>query len=67
MGWQERCEQAGGTKRGPAQPQWLRLVPLCSEACQYHDGKRCQLLGFIPGLMCEPVVAAMAAELEAKS
>jgi hypothetical protein len=44
-----------------AEPKWSPDgVPMCDEMCQYHDGKRCELLGLRPGNICEPVVAAMA-------
>lgn len=34
-------------------------VPLCTgDACRHHDGKRCGLLGYQPGAICEPEVAA---------
>jgi hypothetical protein len=29
-------------------------VGLCVETCQQYDGKRCQLMGFRPGRICEP-------------
>jgi hypothetical protein len=31
-------------------------VPLCTEECGRHDGKRCELLGFRPTHVCEPAV-----------
>lgn len=40
-------------------------VPGCStDDCPHYDGKRCRLLGFRPGSICEPAVAAMAELLE---
>ncbi len=37
-------------------------VPFCSESCRHYDGKRCKLLGFRPGHICEPAVALLTAE-----
>lgn len=34
-------------------------VPLCSESCPKHDGKRCRLLGFRPDRICEPAVVRL--------
>jgi hypothetical protein len=39
-------------------------VPHCDDSCRHHDGKRCELLGFRAGGLCEPEVAEMAAELK---
>lgn len=47
-------------------------VPWCDEHCQYHDGKRCELLGHRPERICIPGVrilvdmATRLAELEHK-
>jgi hypothetical protein len=35
-------------------------VPLCSDRCPSHDGKRCVVLGHQPGRICEPAVVEMA-------
>jgi hypothetical protein len=35
-------------------------VPFCVLSCPSHDGKRCDLLGFAPGGVCEPAVKEMA-------
>lgn len=40
-------------------------VPLCTESCPQHDGKRCRLMGFRPSSICEPVVELMAERLNA--
>lgn len=32
-------------------------VPICDDGCRFHDGKRCELLGFRPDRICEPMVA----------
>lgn len=45
------------------QPSWRGGVPLCTESCQSHDGKRCERLGYQPGPLCEPTVRAMAKAL----
>ena len=47
----------------PASPHWAADVPQCSEECAHFDGKRCRALGFPPGSLCEPVVAAMTRRL----
>lgn len=40
-----------------ASPSFDDAVPMCSEdKCKHFDGKRCALLGFRPGNICEPVV-----------
>lgn len=31
-------------------------LPLCSEQCPKHDGKRCRELGFRPDRFCEPAL-----------
>jgi len=46
-----------------ATPDWDG-TPFCVESCTHHDGKRCRLLGCEPGLICGPVVNAMAIILE---
>ena len=40
-------------------------LPLCTESCPSHDGKRCRVLGQRPSRICEPAVEAMAERLEA--
>ena len=40
-------------------------VPFCTEECRQHDGKRCRLLGFRPGNICEPAVVDLVAKLRA--
>lgn len=42
-----------------AAPVWDGAVPNCSDACPFHDGKRCRATGFRPGSICEPVVREM--------
>ena len=42
-------------------------LPLCTESCPSHDGKRCRVLGQRPSRICEPAVEAMAELLEAKA
>lgn len=46
----ERCE-----------PEWFEGIPCCSESCASFDGKRCELLGFRPGRICEPAVREVVA------
>lgn len=42
------------------------LVPMCpGDRCCQYDGKRCRLIGFRPGYICEPAVARMAQERRA--
>ena len=58
------CAEASAS--APAEPAWSESrpgVPLCDESCSHHDGKRCQLMGFRPSAICEPVVGAMASML----
>lgn len=31
-------------------------VPLHSDLCPAYDGKRCQLMGFKPGTICQPAI-----------
>lgn len=38
-------------------------VPVCTEECPQHDGKRCRALGHRPSYVCEPRVVEMAAVL----
>lgn len=39
-------------------------IPFCSEeACPQYDGKRCELLGFRPGRVCEPAVIELCRKL----
>lgn len=52
-------EKATAVSDAPAAPTWEGDVPMCSEDCPHHDGKRCRLLGLAPGSICEPVVAEM--------
>jgi hypothetical protein len=43
-------------------PMWdeMHTVPQCAqEQCRHFDGKRCELMGFEPGSICEPAVAQM--------
>ena len=47
-----------------AEPEWTSDgQPVCSQSCPSHDGKRCQLIGFRPSMLCEPAVVAMADEI----
>ena len=42
------------------QPEWdENMVPQCSESCKSHDGKRCELLGYRPDSVCEPMVTQL--------
>ncbi len=52
---------------GPPKPKVDSYgVPWCTqENCPHHDGKRCELLGFRPGGVCEPAVRSMESELAA--
>jgi len=39
-------------------------IPMCGDdKCDNFDGKRCKLIGFKPGNICEPIVAEMADRL----
>jgi hypothetical protein len=38
-------------------------VPICTEDCPSHDGKRCEILGRRPAEVCIPKVEEMAKEL----
>lgn len=45
-------------------PTWEGGVPFCAnDDCPSFDGKRCELIGFPPGGVCEPAVKAMAKAL----
>lgn len=39
-------------------------VPLCTATCKYFDGKRCEVLGFRPGAICEPGVVRLATNVK---
>jgi hypothetical protein len=41
-----------------------RGVGFCSEECPSYDGKRCKILGFVPGIICEPWIWELLAERE---
>lgn len=42
------------------EPRYDGDVPFCaSDKCSRYDGKRCELLGARPSLLCEPAVASM--------
>jgi hypothetical protein len=43
----------------PPRPVWNRNIPRCHEACAYHDGKRCQLIGLRAPETCEPVAETL--------
>ena len=48
-------------------PTWeSNGAPSCSEKCPYHDGKRCELLGARPHVVCEPAVVEMAGLLDGR-
>lgn len=39
------------------EPKWdSDSIPRCDERCPAFDGKRCELLGFRPDVICEPAV-----------
>ena len=38
-------------------------VPMCSDDCPEHDGKRCKLQGLRPDSICEPYVETMATDI----
>jgi hypothetical protein len=41
-------------------------IPFCTyDQCPAYDGKRCRLIGFRPGNICEPAVIEMASQLAA--
>jgi|GEM_PF-4482089 len=68
--WKRRLEIAVADlgEEGRAQPHWTDTnVPNCDDACQYHDGKRCKLMGFRARGICEPLVIEMAALLSEDS
>lgn len=49
---------------GDASPVWGKDgVPMCSEQCEHHDGKRCRILGQRPDAICAPTVEAMSSML----
>lgn len=50
-----------------AQPEWFDDVPFCSESCESHDGKRCELTGNRPSSICEPTVKEMAELIKAST
>ena len=53
-------ERRAGWRRGPAQPSWTKDgIPCCSDACTYHDGRRCEQTGFRAGVICEPVAVEL--------
>lgn len=58
MTWKQRALTAVGADPSPA-PDFGGKLPLCSESCPHHDGKRCELMGFRPGQFCEPVLEAI--------
>lgn len=62
--WRQLIQDMAGQPGRPAQPSWDQAGPWCDERCQHHDGKRCELLGFRPSRLCEPVVRAMVASLD---
>ena len=64
--WQKRICFAATIEGMPCYPNWAEDgVPRCSdEKCGSYDGKRCRLLGFRPGTICEPAARAMAAEID---
>lgn len=60
--WQDEvCKSAAAD--AAAMPEWEGVTPHCSERCSYHDGKRCELMGFRPSRLCEPVVREMGVKL----
>jgi hypothetical protein len=66
MTWREQaCADASPGNGRQVAPDWHRGIPHCDHRCPYHDGKRCELTGFRPGTLCEPVVVQMAAKLQA--
>ncbi len=59
--WRKAVEMSAAAEDAPIQPAWtMGGVPNCSEHCRYHDGKRCELLGFRLDGICEPAVLHMA-------
>jgi hypothetical protein len=54
--WEEQVERVDGVD-----VNWRNGVPFCDEdSCKHYAGKRCRLLGFRPGTICEPAVIEMA-------
>lgn len=46
------------------EPRWgSEGVPFCDVRCVSHDGKRCAVMGYRPGPICEPTVRGMSVEL----
>jgi hypothetical protein len=65
--WQEEAiKELGSGVPGAPVVLWNEDgVPCCTrEQCPAYDGKRCELTGFRPDGLCEPVVSAMAGLLE---
>ena len=61
--WKIRVESS--VSDPPPRPSWHDGVPFCSEQCVHFDGKRCAALGLRAPNVCEPVVSAMSAALNA--
>lgn len=48
-----------------AQPSFTPdFLPLCTEECQHHDGKRCDLLGRRPDEHCTPALIDIMAKMQ---
>lgn len=63
LAWMKKVNGGTPTKL-PIAPTWLVSgVPLCSEDCPHHDGKRCAVIGHRPGNICEPAALRMASLL----
>ena len=50
--------------RNNIQPKWHDGLPICVDSCPRHDGKRCELTGARPCIICEVAVKRMAKRLD---
>jgi hypothetical protein len=57
VNWRKRVEREAALD--PIRPNWLYAMPLCSETCPHHDGKRCAVMGIRAPSICEPAVREM--------
>ena len=66
MNWKSRALKMAYPEPLPA-PDFASGLPVCSDECPHHDGKRCELTGFRPDTHCEPVLFEMVSLLEEAS
>ena len=58
--WQDQAIEGSTIVDEKPSPRWHDQVPFCSgEECRLYDGKRCELNGFRPDGICEPVTREM--------